>query len=92
MASTVSCDLRKSRGYHGHLLCAKLCKKKELAAKSVAVENVVERIKDLLKTSTQGATFAVSSGNHFTLHYIFKSADLLSKIARIKELTQSKKF
>ncbi len=78
-----------SRDYRGHFLLAKLHEKKEIAAESVTVENLVEQIEALEKTSTHSAISAVTFGEHFMSHDIFKSVELSVKVKRIKALRQN---
>ncbi len=70
----MACILLTSKGFHGHFLKTELKKKKVVAHNSVTVPNSMEQIKALAMASTNGAVFAGTGGDHFTLDDMFMAA------------------
>ncbi len=87
----MTCDLLTVSGFYGHILKAALRKKKEVNVGLVTVPHPKEHVEALAKASTDGAIFAVTSGDHFTSDDMFKVAKLRARKSRIGQLKKSRR-
>ncbi len=91
-ANTIACDLLTVCGFDESMLQAHFKKKqKNEKCAGVTVPISQERLDVLAEASTQGAHFAATGGQHFTLDDVFQAAEIPVRKEQIKKMEKSKK-